>query len=203
MELWIPITVAAAFLQNVRSVLQKQLTGRLSVNGATYVRFCYGLPFAWLYLAMLSSSREIPEPSLQFLGYCLAGGIGQMLATACLVASFTYRNFAVGTAFSKTEVVQAAVFGLVVLGDMVSWRVGIGSRSQTHKSFRSPPSPDRRFRHRPLPSPFIPTVPLRIRIGTICDGWSRRNTDAYDAPRWDCRGLEPAIPALQRLVQRH
>jgi drug/metabolite transporter (DMT)-like permease len=126
MELWIPITVAAAFLQNVRSVLQKQLTGRLSVNGATYVRFCYGLPFAWLYLAMLSSSREIPEPSLQFLGYCLAGGIGQMLATACLVASFTYRNFAVGTAFSKTEVVQAAVFGLVVLGDMVSWRVGIG-----------------------------------------------------------------------------
>ena len=68
MELWIPITIAAAFLQNVRSVLQKQLTGRLSVNGATYVRFCYGLPFAWLYLAILSSSREIPEPSLEFLG---------------------------------------------------------------------------------------------------------------------------------------
>ena len=125
MELWIPITIAA-FLQNVRSVLQKQLTGRLSVNGATYVRFCYGLPFAWLYLAILSSSREIPEPSLEFLGYCLAGGIGQMLATACLVASFTTRNFAVGTAFSKTEVVQAAVFGLLVLGDLVSWRVGIG-----------------------------------------------------------------------------
>jgi drug/metabolite transporter (DMT)-like permease len=32
----------------------------------------------------------------------------------------------VGTAFSKTEVVQAAVFGLLVLGDLVSWRVGMG-----------------------------------------------------------------------------
>lgn len=126
MELWIPITIAAAFLQNVRSMLQKQLTGRLSVNGATYIRFCYALPLAWLYLAALSLSRAVPEPTLEFVGYCLAGGMGQMLATACLVASFTYRNFAVGTAFSKTEVVQAAVFGLVVLGDLISWRVGIG-----------------------------------------------------------------------------
>ncbi|MCZ6710022.1 MAG: DMT family transporter [Gammaproteobacteria bacterium] len=125
-ELWIPITIAAAFLQNVRSVLQKQLTGRLSVNGATYVRFCYALPFAWLYLAMLSFWRAIPEPTLEFFGYALAGGVGQMLATVCLLASFKYRNFAVGTAFSKTEVVQAAVFGLVVLGDLVTWRVGIG-----------------------------------------------------------------------------
>jgi drug/metabolite transporter (DMT)-like permease len=125
-ELWIPITVAAAFLQNVRSMLQKELTGRLSVNGATYVRFCYALPFAWLYLAWLASSRTLPDPTLEFVGYCLVGGVGQILATACLVASFTYRNFAVGTAFSKTEVVQAAIFGLVVLGDLISWQVGIG-----------------------------------------------------------------------------
>lgn len=126
MELWISITIAAAFLQNVRSVLQKRLTGRLSVNGATYVRFCYALPFAWLYLLALAWSRSVPDPTLEFIGYCLAGGVGQMLATACLVASFTHRNFAVGTAFSKTEVVQAAVFGLVVLGDLISWQVGVG-----------------------------------------------------------------------------
>ena len=68
----------------------------------------------------------MPDPTLEFVGYCLAGGVGQILATACLVASFTYRNFAVGTAFSKTEVVQAAIFGLVVLGDLISWQIGIG-----------------------------------------------------------------------------
>ena len=46
MELWIPITVGAAFFQNVRSALQKHLTGELSTSGATYVRFCYAAPLA-------------------------------------------------------------------------------------------------------------------------------------------------------------
>ena len=125
-ELWIPITIAAAFVQNIRSVLQKQLTGRLSVNGASYVRFCYALPFVWLYLAALGATREVPSLSREFFAYCLVGGVGQIVATSALVASFTYRNFAVGTAFSKTEVVQAAVFGLLVLGDPVSWTVALG-----------------------------------------------------------------------------
>ena len=34
MELWIPITIAAAFLQNLRSALQKHIKGRLSTAGA-------------------------------------------------------------------------------------------------------------------------------------------------------------------------
>ena len=53
MELWIPITIAAAFMQNLRSALQKYLKGRLSTGGATYSRFFYAVPFAWLYLAAL------------------------------------------------------------------------------------------------------------------------------------------------------
>ena len=51
MELWIPLTIAAAFMQNVRSLLQKQLTGRLSVTGAMATRFLYAAPFAMLYVA--------------------------------------------------------------------------------------------------------------------------------------------------------
>ncbi|MFB3103518.1 MAG: hypothetical protein ACE1ZA_01210, partial [Pseudomonadales bacterium] len=72
-ELWIPITVAAAFLQNVRSLLQKRLTGELSVNGASYVRFCYALPFAWAYVLLLGSSSSLPEPNVEFFTYCLTG----------------------------------------------------------------------------------------------------------------------------------
>lgn len=125
-ESWILITVAAAFLQNVRSMLQKRLTGRLSVNGATYVRFIYALPIAWLYLAALSSRQALPAPNGEFLVYCLVGGVGQIFATACLVGSFAHRNFAVGTALSKTEVVQAAAFGLLVLGDPIGWQVMTG-----------------------------------------------------------------------------
>jgi len=119
-EAWIPLTIAAAFLQNIRSALQRQLTGRLSVNGASYVRFCYALPFVWAYFYLLSTSRAVPLPGADFWAYCLAGAVGQMIATSALVASVSRGNFAVGTAFSKTEVVQAAAFGLLVLGDSVS-----------------------------------------------------------------------------------
>lgn len=43
-DLWIPITIAAALFQNIRSSLQKHLTGTLSTLGATYVRFFYAVP---------------------------------------------------------------------------------------------------------------------------------------------------------------
>ena len=43
-----------------------------------------------------------------------------MLATIFLVKSFDNNNFAHGTAFSKTEVIQAAFVGLVVLGEAVT-----------------------------------------------------------------------------------
>ncbi|MFV2091331.1 MAG: EamA family transporter, partial [Pseudomonadales bacterium] len=51
-----------------------------------------------------------------------------ILSTAFLVASFTHDSFAVGTAFSKTEVVQTALVGLLILGETVSNAaiVGIG-----------------------------------------------------------------------------
>ncbi len=38
-ELWIPLTIAAAFCQNLRSALQKHLKTHLSAVGAAYVRF--------------------------------------------------------------------------------------------------------------------------------------------------------------------
>ncbi len=119
-ELWIPITVFAAFLQNVRSVLQKRVTGDLSVNGASYTRFCFALPFVWVYLGWLASRGAVPAIHGEYLAYCLAGGIAQILGTAFLVASFTHDNFAVGTAFSKTEAAQTALFGLVILGDTMT-----------------------------------------------------------------------------------
>lgn len=125
--LWIPLTIAAAFAQNLRSLLQKRLTGRLSVNGAAYVRFCFALPLAWVYLLVLSP-YELPATTPPFWAYCIVGAVSQIAATACLLATFAWRSFAVGTALSKTEAVQTAVVGLVVLGDRLAplaW-AGIG-----------------------------------------------------------------------------
>lgn len=122
MPLWISLTIAAAFLQNLRSTLQKQLTAELSAITATYVRFSFGLPVAVIYMAALvyGTDAALPVPDAAFLLYCLIGGLAQILATVLLVALFAYRNFTVGTTYSKTETVQTALFGLIVLGDRLS-----------------------------------------------------------------------------------
>lgn len=122
MPLWIPLTIAAAFLQNLRSTLQKQLTGEMSALGATYVRFAYGLPLAALYLwgLIAFTGARLPETNLLFLVYASVGGLAQIWGTVLLVALFAYRNFAVGTTYSKTETIQTALFGIIVLGDHLS-----------------------------------------------------------------------------------
>ena len=121
MSLWIPITIAAAFLQNLRSVLQKAIKGRLSTTGAAYARFVYALPLAVLYLWGLQvvGGYSVPQANSAFLVYCALGGIAQILFTVVLLWMFSFRSFAVGTTFSKLEVVLIAVIGGVLLGDTV------------------------------------------------------------------------------------
>lgn len=122
MELWIPITIGAAFMQNLRTALQKHLKAALSTSGATSARFFYAVPFAFLYVWALTGLLDAPLPAANpaFLLHAAIGGITQILATALLVALFSLRNFAVGTAYSKTETVQSAIFGILILGERVS-----------------------------------------------------------------------------------
>ena len=122
MELWVPLTFAAAFLQNLRSALQKHLSGSLSTSGATFCRFVYATPLALAYVALLGEGYgfEWPDPNLRFVWFVIQGGVTQIIATGLLVYLFSLRNFAVGTTYSKTDTVQAAVFGLVILGEPVS-----------------------------------------------------------------------------------
>lgn len=128
MFLWIPLTIAAAFLQNVRSALQKHLKGQLGTTGATFVRFGYGFPVAIAYLAGLVFlfDFELPEPNTTFFSFVAIGGLAQITATALLVTLFDTRNFAVGTTYSKTETVQAAIFALVFLGEGISLTATLG-----------------------------------------------------------------------------
>lgn len=122
LEPWIPITIAAAFFQNIRSALQKHLQGRLSVSGAAYARFVYALPVVALYLWALhaAGSMALPAPNTRFFVYCLLGGLCQIMFTGFLLWMFSFRSFAVGTTFSKLEVIMVALFGAVLLGDTLS-----------------------------------------------------------------------------------
>ncbi len=126
LEPWMAFTVCAAFFQNARSALQKHLHSQLSTAGASYARFIYALPFVTLYLLLLlaSGKHTLPEPNPQFFLYCLIGGVSQILFTVCLLWMFTFQSFAVGTTFSKLEVIFVAVLSSLVLGDALSfWAV--------------------------------------------------------------------------------
>ena len=128
MEAWIPITIAAAFLQNLRTALQKHLKARLSTAGATFSRFCFAVPLAFAYGAgvLFVEDSALPPGNPEFFIFCLVGSAAQILATALLVALFSYRNFAAGTSYSKTETVQTALFGVVVLGETLSGGALVG-----------------------------------------------------------------------------
>jgi drug/metabolite transporter (DMT)-like permease len=127
MELWIPLTIAAAFFQNIRSALQKHLKGKLSTLGAAYVRFLYALPVALIYLFVVLQTQQASLPDFDngFLLYALGGGICQVMFTVFLLWLFKFHNFAVGTTLSKLETVMVAVFGLLLLGDRLNLPVAI------------------------------------------------------------------------------
>jgi drug/metabolite transporter (DMT)-like permease len=119
---WIPITLWAAFAQTIRNAAQRSLTAELGTLGATLVRFLYGLPFAFLWLVAVYAftGTAIPSASLGFLLWVLLGAVSQIGATALLLRVMQERNFALGVAYSKTEVLQVAIFALLFLGDPIT-----------------------------------------------------------------------------------
>ncbi|MEO1199794.1 MAG: DMT family transporter [Pseudomonadota bacterium] len=125
---WALITIAAAFLQNLRSALQKRLTADLSTAGASFARFAFAAPIALLIAGLVHAVSEgpLPQTDTAFWLYAVAGGLAQILATVALLASFAHGSFAVGTAYSKTESLQAAVVGFLVLGEAINWIAGVG-----------------------------------------------------------------------------
>lgn len=122
METWVLITIAAAFLQNIRSVLQKHLKGVMGTTGATFVRFGFGVPFALMFVGFLAFGMgyPVPRPNPAFAGWVVLAALAQISGQALLIQMFGHRNFTVGTAYSRTEPAQAALFGLIFLGDKLS-----------------------------------------------------------------------------------
>lgn len=128
MQAWIPITIAAAFSQNLRFMLQKRLKDtKLSATGATFARFIYSAPLVALILCgyFAATGQGVPQPGGLFFLYAFTGGVAQILATICVVALFAERNFAVGITFKKAEVVLTALVGLIVLGEGVGMAGGL------------------------------------------------------------------------------
>ena len=117
--LWIPFTLLAAACQTARNAMQRELTTKLGTVGATHVRFLFGFPFALLFLAgvLMATGLALPVPPAVFWPWVVVGALSQICSTALMLAAMNDRSFVVTIAYTKTEVIQAAVFGLLFLGD--------------------------------------------------------------------------------------
>ena len=117
--LWIPFTLLAAVGQTARNAMQRELTAKLGTVGATHVRFLFGFPFALNFLAGVFIATGLPMPALPwvFWPWVIVGAGAQILATALMLATMNDRSFVVTIAYIKTEAIQAAIFGLIFLGD--------------------------------------------------------------------------------------
>ncbi|MET0210140.1 MAG: EamA/RhaT family transporter [Burkholderiaceae bacterium] len=122
---WIPLVLFAAMAQTVRNAAQRSLTEQAGTLGATLVRFLYGLPFAAAWVLALQTMPATRAPVAHFgvayFAWLVAGALGQIAATACLLAAMRTRHFVVGVAFSKTEVLQVALFGTLFLHEVPGW----------------------------------------------------------------------------------
>ena len=116
---WIPIVLFAAAAQTVRNTAQSALTKTAGTLAATSVRFIYGLPFAVIALAVIGTSSRFawPQANAAFLRWAAGGAMAQLVATALLLAAMQRRSFVVALAYSKTEVLQVALFSVVLLGE--------------------------------------------------------------------------------------
>ena len=117
--MWIPITLAAATFQILRTARQHELRRVLSVVPAGFVRYAYGFPPA-LVASLVTFGvvgAELPSPPARFWPIIAGAGLAQILGTIALLRSFQLRDFAIGTVYVKTEVILVAIVSAVFLGE--------------------------------------------------------------------------------------
>lgn len=112
-------------MQAIRTAGQKTLSGHLNAMGTTLVRFLFGLPFVWLYLAFMAAQQP-SEPPIQslinssFIQSAVLASLAQILGTAFVIMAFRYQNFAVATSLVKTEAVLTAIVSVIAFDAVLS-----------------------------------------------------------------------------------
>ncbi len=123
MELWAFIAIIGATAQSLRTVCQKILIPRTGELGASFSRFIYGILFAWVwtFAICLKTGNSLPEMNLLFLLLVGFAAILQIAFTILLIMMFNHRNYAIGIALSKTEILQTAILEAILIGYLASF----------------------------------------------------------------------------------
>ncbi len=124
---WIPIVLWAALAQTVRNAAQRSLTASAGTLAATLVRFLYGLPLAivWLLVVKYGGSTllagGLPEHfTPAYFAWLALAAVTQLAATALMLAAMAERNFIIAITWTKTDVLQVAVFSSLFLQEWPS-----------------------------------------------------------------------------------
>ena len=117
--MWIAVTFLATIFQTLRTAAQARLRPDLSVNAASYVRYILGAPISITACAVVVwwSADGMPTIPTRFWFIVIGAGVAQIIATIALLTSFDRRDYAIGTVYSKTEVIQVAIFSAVLVGE--------------------------------------------------------------------------------------
>ena len=123
---WVLFTLIASLSQTLRSVFQKNLIEDVGVLVSAYSRFIFALPFVTLLAVFFLSTQElvvIKNFSFSTWFFLITASICQILFTIILIKLFTLRSFAVGVAFSKTEVIQTTLLEIIIIGFILTSHV--------------------------------------------------------------------------------
>jgi len=126
MEIWVLFAVLAAATQALRTAIQRRMVAPLGSYGAAYIRFSYACPITWscviLYTGLTGAS--LAGLPFSFWAWINIAALTQVIFTILLVQLFSHRSFAAAVAFSKTEVLQTAIFEALILGVVVTVQTG-------------------------------------------------------------------------------
>ena len=123
---WVVITVIASLSQLLRSVFQKNIIEDVGILVSAYSRFVFALPFVALLAVLFLGSQDLvllKTISLKAWFFLISASICQILFTIILIKLFTLRSFAIGIAFSKTEVIQTTLLEMIIIGFILTSHV--------------------------------------------------------------------------------
>ncbi len=90
---WIAATIIAAFFQNLRFSLQKNLNKSISTVASTYVRFIFALPFAAILFFYFFSDFDLIKSFLEndkFMFFAVLASVNQIIFTFVLLYLFQF-----------------------------------------------------------------------------------------------------------------
>jgi len=126
---WIVTSVMGAFFQNARSSIQKKLNTEMSLMASTYVRFAFSLPILFVVFFIYFGNFNYFIMTVQnsnFITYVILASVLQISFTLLFLYLLKFTNFLVGTALSKTEVIQIAFFEFIILKDYLNFYALLG-----------------------------------------------------------------------------